>query len=291
MVDKLVSNAWNQILKGLRAKGIHMKRIGYGDYWNQLLRPQLDEKTYVNVGAGDFRLGGWQLLDYETPDYEYPSDLAFVQYDLTSGKPMPFRDGVVDGIYCSHVIEHFKNDIAFFLFKEFERVLRPGGVARIATPDAALAWRALKSGDEAFFIWDYWNASGGRYKSFATESPATWAIEHKWLHRFATERVPMDRSESDFKMELEEVREYLDSMSYHEIHDALTAPLTYKYEKSSNHINWFDYEKLSSIVAQSSNLQVQKSAFLQSIDSQMRVEGHFDATWPQMSMFVDLVKE
>lgn len=61
-------------------------------------------------------------------------DLAFRVHDLRNG--LPFATSSVDRIYLGQVIEHL-NPVyeAPQLLAECHRVLRPGGVLRIATPD------------------------------------------------------------------------------------------------------------------------------------------------------------
>lgn len=56
---------------------------------------------------------------------------------------LPFGDGSVDGVVCSHMLEHlhpFKEAPAFL--REVKRVLKPGGVFRVAVPDLAKLARA-----------------------------------------------------------------------------------------------------------------------------------------------------
>lgn len=53
--------------------------------------------------------------------------------DLTG--PFPFADGSIDAVLASHVLEHLTRDEAQRCVAEIRRVLRPGGVVRIAVPD------------------------------------------------------------------------------------------------------------------------------------------------------------
>jgi ubiquinone/menaquinone biosynthesis C-methylase UbiE len=48
-------------------------------------------------------------------------------------KRLPFRDGVFDQLICSEVIEHVP--LPEVSFEEMRRVLKPGGVLVIGTPD------------------------------------------------------------------------------------------------------------------------------------------------------------
>ena len=287
---RIFKGLYRALLNSLMSSGILLKRVKYGDYWNKYLRADIADKTYVNIGAGDFRLPGWHILDFDTPDYNYDKGLNFKQYDISACQPLPFEDASVSGIYCSHVVEHFDEQTVQYLLNEMSRVLKPGAVARIVAPDAKLAYSAMKRNDHYFFVWDYWNSGSSRYKSFATVAPVEWPIELKWLHRFATERVVYDKSDDKLIVDLDDVKNMIEKMEYSQLHDALTEQLKYDYRKSSNHINWFDFKKISSMSAQA-DLQAHASGYLQSLDAHMRVEGHFDKTWPQMSLFVDLVKE
>jgi predicted SAM-dependent methyltransferase len=61
--------------------------------------------------------------------------------------PLPFRDGSIDGIFCSHVLEHFALDQTFALVRECYRVLRPEGVLRVGVPDVEPAVQAYLRGE------------------------------------------------------------------------------------------------------------------------------------------------
>ena len=56
-----------------------------------------------------------------------------VVHDLSKG--IPFDDASVDVVYHSHMLEHLDRWVAPRFMEEVRRVLRPGGVHRIAVPD------------------------------------------------------------------------------------------------------------------------------------------------------------
>jgi predicted SAM-dependent methyltransferase len=81
----------------------------------------------LNVGCGQRFHAGWVNVDIAHRD---PSVIA---HDITCG--LPFPDARFDVVYHSHVIEHIRrHDVVPFL-QECLRVLKPGGILRVATPD------------------------------------------------------------------------------------------------------------------------------------------------------------
>ncbi|TGQ69522.1 methyltransferase domain-containing protein [Mesorhizobium sp. M00.F.Ca.ET.186.01.1.1] len=86
----------------------------------------------LNFGCGTNRLDGWQNFDAEI--------------DITS--PLPFADGHADFIYAEHVVEHVDYIKALAFFAECRRVLKPGGVIRIAVPSLENIFRR---GDQDYF--------------------------------------------------------------------------------------------------------------------------------------------
>lgn len=73
----------------------------------------------VQLGCGNNLLDGWQNFGRD-PDIK---------------KPLPFETRSVDFIYLEHVIEHVDYLAAMRFFVEAKRVLRSGGVLRLAFPD------------------------------------------------------------------------------------------------------------------------------------------------------------
>lgn len=80
----------------------------------------------LHLGCGQVYLPGWINLDAE-------STKADVKHDLR--KPLPYGEESIDFVYSEHLIEHLTAEEGEAFLKEARRVLRKGGVMRIATPD------------------------------------------------------------------------------------------------------------------------------------------------------------
>ena len=80
----------------------------------------------INMGCGWRDFGkGWTHIDggdYDHLNYDSITDLVF-------------KDDSVDLIYASHVIEYFDRWEVGELLTEWKRVLKPGGILRLAVPD------------------------------------------------------------------------------------------------------------------------------------------------------------
>ncbi|MFI3317710.1 MAG: class I SAM-dependent methyltransferase [Rikenellaceae bacterium] len=93
--------------------------IGTGSgYGVEILAPKAESFTTVDKFLPSTRLEGVDYIEACVP-------------------PLPFKDGSFDCVVSFQVIEHIKDDRTFV--SEIKRVLRPGGVAIISTPNIALS--------------------------------------------------------------------------------------------------------------------------------------------------------
>jgi predicted SAM-dependent methyltransferase len=93
----------------------------------------------LNLGSGLAPIAGWTNVDLLGPPVDLPWNLA---------RGLPFPDGTVDAIYSEHLFEHLGLDTARRLMAESVRALRPGGVIRVAVPDAGLLLRSYAGTDD-----------------------------------------------------------------------------------------------------------------------------------------------
>lgn len=108
-----------------------------------ILPPDINDGIKLNLGSFTTMFHGWRNLDaLDLSSWARREGYAFTRCDLTQG--IPYDDGIVDLIFLSHVLEHFDYEAGERLLRECHRVLRPGGVIRIAVPDTQnLAQRYL----------------------------------------------------------------------------------------------------------------------------------------------------
>ncbi len=83
----------------------------------------------LQIGCGRHFLSGWLNADY------HPKTRDVLHLDAT--QRLPFEDAAFDYVFSEHMIEHFTFPQGQDLLRECFRVLAPGGVVRIATPDLA----------------------------------------------------------------------------------------------------------------------------------------------------------
>ncbi|MBI4964989.1 MAG: methyltransferase domain-containing protein [Desulfomonile tiedjei] len=130
----------------------------------------------INFGCGTTPTEGWRNFDNSLslrlsripllPAILYKCKLIqraqyqFIQYarynrieygDATQG--LPLADGSIDVLYSSHMLEHLDRMEASIFLKEAKRVLRSGGIIRLALPDLRKQVRQyLESSDADSFI-------------------------------------------------------------------------------------------------------------------------------------------
>jgi len=86
----------------------------------------------LNVGCGTDYKKGWINIDNNT-DENIESDKLDLDWDMRN--PLPFDDNSVDFIFNEHFFEHLTPDEARSAMTDLMRILKPGGVMRIAMPD------------------------------------------------------------------------------------------------------------------------------------------------------------
>lgn len=83
----------------------------------------------LHLGCGTNYMPGWVNIDFDAPKADLKADLRqALPYGTASGRL----------IFNEHFIEHITREEGLAFLKECRRVLKPGGILRVSTPD--LRW-------------------------------------------------------------------------------------------------------------------------------------------------------
>ncbi|WP_422001454.1 class I SAM-dependent methyltransferase [Reyranella sp.] len=93
------------------------------DYLSRTAAPKL------HVGCGRHILPGWLNAD------TYIQDPALPVYWFDASRSFPFADETFEYVFSEHMIEHISHAAGLRMLRECRRVLKPGGVLRVSTPD------------------------------------------------------------------------------------------------------------------------------------------------------------
>jgi len=88
---------------------------------------QKKKKVQLHLGCGERYIPGFIHIDARRFSYlDYVSSVAQLKM---------FSDNSVDLIYACHVLEHFRRNQIEKVLKEWHRILKNGGILRLAVPD------------------------------------------------------------------------------------------------------------------------------------------------------------
>lgn len=87
------------------------------------------KKTKLHIGCGKNYFDGWINIDNNSDN-----NIQKLDMNLDLRNPLPFRDDSVDYIFNEHFLEHLTVQDGLKALMEFRRVLKPGGVLRVAMP-------------------------------------------------------------------------------------------------------------------------------------------------------------
>lgn len=174
--DKLLHklrNRWrDRVIKPVLVASARASRAG------KIARYLQSTKTPALIlGAGSQLREGWLASDLD------PTNGAIIPIDAT--RRLPFPDASLAYVFAEHMIEHIDYRNGQKLMREIYRVLRAGGVVRIATPDlvrtARLVVEPLDEAAQAYVDWN--NTTFGEHvnnrPSFVLNRLMRW-----WGHQF-----------------------------------------------------------------------------------------------------------
>jgi ubiquinone/menaquinone biosynthesis C-methylase UbiE len=116
----------------------------------EMYKEMTTQLVKINLGSFVDTIGyGWENWDILPLQQHITPGHKFKQWDVRRG--LPLSNNSVDLYRISHLIEHLTLEEAKNLLREVYRTLKPGGLARILTPDARLILKHYLNSDMAFF--------------------------------------------------------------------------------------------------------------------------------------------
>jgi SAM-dependent methyltransferase len=139
------------------------------DGWlNTDVTPHLAIARVPGLPAALRRVG--RLSDERWDAYRDGTFRALSYLDLA--QPLPYPDGAFEAAFGSHVLEHLTPGEAESLLRELHRILRPGGIVRIAVPDLDRVIAEYDPAQPDEFLFGMWQ---GRERSTSRH-------RHWWLY-------------------------------------------------------------------------------------------------------------
>jgi SAM-dependent methyltransferase len=164
-----------ELMEALGVLGLH---VGCGpnlrgDWLNADQRPLTDEQGNATEPDRLARLGG----------------MLYLEHDAT--RRFPFPDGTFDWVFSEHFIEHIDLDEAIAWLGEMRRILRPGGLIRITTPDLRRYLAGYEDPEAAFFT-EHRNriSNAPRFAETGVPDRPAWMVNqifrggHRWIYDF-----------------------------------------------------------------------------------------------------------
>lgn len=103
--------------------------------------------TKLHLGCGGNLLPEWANVDFN-------GNAGVIGHNLT--RPLPLKADTIEFIYTEHFIEHITREQGISFLSDCYRVLKPGGVIRISTPNLhRLVDDYLKGPTPEWETWDW----------------------------------------------------------------------------------------------------------------------------------------
>lgn len=264
----------------------------YNDYYP---KEDLLFKKFYNVGAGNFYHPYWTNVDFYSKFYDgyNKNENIHINYNLMDLKPLPLETECSNVFYTSHTIEHITNDAAQNFFNEAFRTLKKGGTFRIIAPDIDLHYHAFVNNDMDFFYFREWYHEGIKLSEYMLSKPLTQAnISELFLYQISSILSPVHSDNTVKKLDEKNVKEVFESKSYSDALDYLTdlCPRDKITEYPFNHINWWNFEKLKTMLKIAGFNEIYFSGYGQSRLPILRNTQLFDNTHPKLSLYMEGIK-
>ena len=266
----------------------HSVKTKVGDYIKYFGSTKNAKKRCFNIGSGTWVHKCWTNIDLPAQTKAFKRiQSPCIYHDLVASEDLPIQQSSAEILYCSHVIEHLPESCVEKLFQSAYRVLDKGGVLRIVTgPDADLEFDALLRKDLS-----WWYFYDGIF--FNKNRPAKQKdIFDFWLLHTATPRSVRSRTPCDKKYSNQQIKELIHKhqKSRSKVLDLMTLGLKFNRSYPSDHLSWWNADKIINKLRSAGFKKTARSAYGQSSNFFLRDLSLFDTTYPQISVYVEAQK-
>jgi predicted SAM-dependent methyltransferase len=254
----------------------------------------VDNRRFHNIGAGSFHHPAWTNVDSSSEWYAgHQAGRIGIEWNLFDLVPLPVESSTSEIVYTSHTVEHVTDEAAQHLLCEAHRVLAPGGILRVTTPDMDLECDAFLRGDRLFFTAFHPYDTPAEMERVKINTPISQtSLQQIFLHHFASsvsaihvEGIPNPASD-------EEVDRVFAQMSRRDAFNHFThkCPVEIQRRFPGNHINWWNWEKMSEFLSRAGFSDIWLSGYGKSHSPVLRNTRYFDNTHPAISLYVEARK-
>jgi len=132
----------------------------------EVAAPPFSRASLADLGVTGVEFAAWKshhsaalasdVVPLRAPDavaapgriYRVDGDALFAALDIC--EPLPLADGAVDWVYAEHLVEHVSLGAGIGWLTEVRRILAPGGLLRLTTPDLATYVDGYRAGNPFF---------------------------------------------------------------------------------------------------------------------------------------------
>lgn len=269
--------------------------VDIGAYARNYPEKSLIERRFYNLGAGSFRHQYWTNIDLVSDWYSNQQDQEnLINFDLFSLDPLPIESNCAEVVYTSHTVEHVSDAAVKNAFHEVYRILKPGGVFRITTPDTDLYFRAWKKNDVDFYYWRELFSDPQVMEKVKCKIPFNKAsLAQIFLWNFASQISELSVDNTHPKLSDADLKKLFQDNSYEGALNYCTSKCTLDVQQKYPgwHMNWWNEAKARRFLEDAGFKTIYKSGYGQSASPVMCDVTLFDAQDPRNSLYMEAVKD
>jgi len=156
-------------------------------------------------------------------------------------------------VYSSHFFEHIEDDLAEHLLRESYRVLEPGGIIRLTTPDFETMLNKCRDNDV-----NWWRSVGNwRHRSYWDHQGLEQSMENTLVHYYCNYHDTKLKMLSIPHFSRETIRNNAENMSVEEFSNWCVSNIP-KENVQLEHINWWTHSKFTTFLEKCSFKNIKK---------------------------------